>query len=283
MQVFMTGATGYIGSAVAAAARAAGYDVLAAAHDADAAAQLAGRGIATVPADLADSGSLARYASQADAVIHVGMAVGPDAPAIDRRATETLVATMGRRPVVYTSGVWVLGATGPVPATEAAPLNPIELVSWRASLEEWLAGAARRGAYPVIIRPGVAHGHGGGIPGRIARGELPLIAAGEQHWSVVHVDDLAELYVAALERARPGAILHGVGEIVRVRTLVRGQGGDATAVRSLDLAAARATIGPFAEALAIEQHVSAEFTRAVTGWTPRRHIGVRRATEAAQA
>lgn len=280
MRVFMTGATGYIGGSVAAAARNAGHEVLAAAHEADAAARLAALGIESVLADLTEPGSLARYAKSADAIIHAGFAAGPQAGSIDRRATEALVAAAGRRPVIYTSGVWVLGPTEAKAADEHSPTAPINLVAWRGPLERWLTDAARNGAHTVIIRPGVAWGHGGGIPGRIARGELPLVGNGEQRWSVVHVDDLATLYLAAAERGRPGAILHGVGEVVVVRDLLRAEGNH-HAPQRLDITAARERLGAFADALAIDQDVSATFTRRAVGWNPTRFIALAPDTGAA--
>jgi nucleoside-diphosphate-sugar epimerase len=180
------------------------------------------------------------------------------------------VAALGksRRPFVYTSGVWVLGPTGESVADERSPIAPIEAVAWRGALERWLQEETARGAHAVVVRPGVVHGDGGGIPGKTASGALPVVGRGDQRWSVVHVDDLAALYVAAAERAKPGAILHGVADVVSVAELV----GDGPLVRHDDLATARAALGPFAEALAITQVVSSAETQATIGWTPKRFV-----------
>lgn len=147
MRIFITGASGYIGGAVAAAARDAGHDVLALAHTPDIAEQLRSRGFTPVAGDLRGWDGLAANARTADATIHAGFVPGPAGADIDRDATYAMVRAMdgtGHR-FIYTSGVWVLGATGATPAHERSPRAPIPLVAWRAPLEQWLVDAAARG------------------------------------------------------------------------------------------------------------------------------------------
>jgi nucleoside-diphosphate-sugar epimerase len=269
MRVLITGATGYIGAAVARATHAAGHEVLALAHN-DAASRAArAHGYTPAPGDLADLVTLAGHARTADAVIHAGMLTGSAATLVDEAATRAMVGALAGsdRPFVYTSGVWVLGPAGPQPATEDSPLNPIALVAWRGPLEQWLVQAAGTGVRTVVLRPGVVRGHGLGIPGKTARGELPLVGDGRQRWATVHVDDLAALYVAAAERAHAGAILHGVAGVLPAAELVRAESGEAP--RWATLEEARATLGAFADALALDQDVSADQTRSALGWTPR--------------
>jgi len=272
MRVLITGATGFIGGAVARAAAEAGHTVDALAHSAATAQQLTARGITPVLGDLADPVSLRAAAAAVDAVIHAGFAAGPDAALIDQRATETLAGALAGsgRPFIYTSGVWVLGPTGDVVADEDTPLAPIALVAWRAPLERWLRDAASRGTHTVILRPGVAYDPSsrGGIPGSIANGSLPLVNGGTQRWSVVHVEDLARLYCAALERASPGSVLHGISEVVEVADLIAAQPSVRADLLRTDLATARGTLGAFADALALDQVVSADRTRAAMAWEP---------------
>ena len=269
MRVFMTGATGYIGGAIARAAREAGHEVLALARTEMASRHLHSLGYQPVFGDLTDTSTLAASARLADAVIHAAIA-DADGATIDRAATEAIVSALAgsRRPFIYTSGVWVLVPTGSAPADENSPIAPIPLIAWRGPLERALRAAADRGAHTVIVRPGVAYGHAGGIPGKIARGELPLVGDGEQRWPVVHVDDLAALYLAAAERAHPGAVLHGVGGVIRLRDLLRAEPFRAPSHRQA-VAVARETLGDFADALALDQDVSADRTRATLGWRPR--------------
>lgn len=272
MRILITGATGYIGGAIAAAASRAGHDVLGVAHDGASRRQLEQRGFTAVEGTLADPRSLALLVRRADAVIHAAMASGSEAAALDRAATEAMVGALeGGRRFVYTSGVWVLGWAGAAPADERSPLAPIPLVAWRADLEGWLANASRAGAHVTIVRPGVVFGHGGGIPGRIASGALPMVGDGRQRWAVVHVDDLARLYVAAVERGTAGAILHGVAGVTTLAELVAGEPA-AGARTVLTLADARGRLGDFAEALAIDQNVSSALTRAALQWQPREMV-----------
>jgi nucleoside-diphosphate-sugar epimerase len=271
MRIFITGATGYIGGTIARLAQDAGHEVAALAHTDSADRQLRSLGYSPVPGSLTDTTALVRHVRSADAVVHAGIATGAYASEVDHLATEAMVGALAGsgRPFIYTSGVWVLGATDATPVDEDSPVAPLPVVAWRGPLEHWLrAAATHRDAHTVIIRPGVAYGSGGGIPGKIARGTLPLVGGGRQRWSVVHVDDLAALYLAAVERAGPGAVLHGVGDVVRLVDLL-----DAEPVRvdsvSQNVSSARATLGDFADALALDQEVLAHKTRAALGWQPR--------------
>jgi nucleoside-diphosphate-sugar epimerase len=224
-----------------------------------------------VPGDLRDPSALAALAASADAVIHAANTNGPDAADVDAAVTRAFLHALAgtAAPFVYTSGVWVLGATGARAADESSPPRPTPAVAWRAGLEAEVAAARRlRG---VVVRPGVVFGEEGGIPGKLARGELPVVGDGAQRWPLVHVRDLADLYVRALG-APPGAVLHGVSTSATMRELAllgraRHGGG---APPSLPLAAARERLGAFADALALDQVVSAARTRALVGWGPER-------------
>ncbi|MFW6085389.1 MAG: NAD-dependent epimerase/dehydratase family protein, partial [Gemmatimonadota bacterium] len=165
---------------------------------------------------------------------------------------------------VYTSGIWVLGETGDEAITEDDPVDPAELVAWRAELEGWVVAAAGRGVRTVVVRPGIVYGRGGGLPAMMARGNLPLIGEGENRWPVVHIDDVGRLYVAALERGSAGSVLHGVADHVRAREVAERLGAE-----SVPPGEAREQMGAFADALALDQRVASEKTRDRVEWTPR--------------
>ena len=271
MNIFVTGATGYLGSAVARAAQAAGHTVLALARDERAREAVEREGWRAAMGDLRDSEGLALQAAAADAVVHAANAGGGDAARLDESATRAMVGALAGsgKPFVYTSGVWVIGPTGPEPATEDTPARPLALVAWRAALEEWLRAAAHGGVRTVVLRPGVAYGGGGGIPAALGRGELPLVGDGEQVWPLVHRDDLAALYLAALERAEAGSTLHGVADHLTATQVWQAFATQPAPLRA-SLAEARASLGDFADALATSQRVAARQTRERTGWVPRR-------------
>lgn len=267
MNVLITGATGYIGGAVAEAVAGAGHVVHALAHSNAAADAVVRRGWTPAPGTLHDPRALSRLVGGMDAVIHAANTGGADAARVDTAATRAILEGLrgAGRTFVYTSGAWVLGA-GRTDETSAA--RPAALVSWRAALEQEIRGAAPDIA-TVVLRPGIVFGRGGGIPGMIVRGELPVVGVGVQRWPLVHVEDLADLYVRALAAA-PATILHGVAETVPLRALVRVL--TTRTVPSVSLGEARVRLGAFADALALDQAVDSRRTREWTGWSPRHAI-----------
>ncbi|MFK8911472.1 SgcJ/EcaC family oxidoreductase [Streptomyces sp. YS-3] len=277
MKVLLIGASGYIGSAVSAHLADAGHQVVAL-------VRTAGRkdtGHEQRVGDLTDPASLTRaVTSDIDAVVDLAPPTGDaevDAAAITA-LTDPLRGT--GRAFVYASGVWVLGATGPEAADESAPVNPLPIVGYRPAIERQVLDTAADGVRATVIRPGIVHGNGGGIPAllvELARKHGVGTYVGEEsvHWPMVHVDDLADLFVAAVEKAPAGTLWHGVTEpAVAVRDLAAAAGAAAGVggePQSWPLEDARAELGaPFADALALDQTVSGDAARENLGWLPRR-------------
>ena len=283
MKVLLLGATGYVGSAIADHLTRQGHAVVELSRGGDGQARQRERRTA----DLADPASLSRaVTSDIDAVIHAATPTG-DA-ATDAAAIDSLLAPLRgtERAFVYTSGAWVLGATGPVPVAEDAATHPLPIVGYRPGIEQQVRGAADVGVRAVVIRPGIVHGRGGGIPAllvKLAReqGAPVFVAANDEpvHWPMVHVDDLAELYALALERAAARTLWHGVTEPgVPVRDLAHAAGraaGVLAAPRVWPVTEARAALGEaFADALALDQRVAGNAAREQLGWRPRQTGGV---------
>lgn len=270
MKVLITGGTGYIGGAVLDALVAAGHTVVAVSHEAARDEGIRARAAVAVRGDLRDPAGLAALANDADAVIHAANTNGADAAESDIAATRAFVTALAGsgKPLIYTSGVWVLGATGDDAADESAPRDPIALVAWRAPLEEEVLNAP--GVRGVVLRPGVVFGEDGGIPGMLARGELPIVGDGTQRVPLVHVRDLADLYVRALG-APAESVLHGIALTATVRELV-GALAPSLVPTAISLEEARTSMGPFADALALDQVVSSKHTRALLGWEPAREL-----------
>ena len=286
MNVLVLGATGYIGSTVVGRLSAAGHRVTAVSRSAT---DPGLPGVTAVRGDLLDpAGVAALVAGDIDAVVHTAAPQGEaELPLIDA-LTETLAGS--DRPLIWTTGVWVLGpargtatagettARGTGTADETTAPNPIAIVGPRAEIESRVLAAAGRGVRSVVLRPGVVHGRGTGILGMLAGWARDLghgrwVGTGTSpRWPLVHVDDLADLYVLALTEATAGTILHGIAEPgVRTEDLAlaaaRGAGLEASA-QSWPLEAAAAEVGaPFAEALGLDQEVTAESARAL-GWKP---------------
>ena len=199
LKVFLTGATGYIGGAVADALLAAGHSVVGLARSDEAARKLTAKGIIPFHGDLNSSLNLAKAAMESDGVIHAGTT---NDGRIDQEAVRAMLDALpgSSKPFLYTSGIWVLGDTEGKVADETWPLNPAALVAWRPGVEQLVLAAARTGVRSIVIRPGVVYGHGGGIAAdfvKFARetGAARYVGTGENHWPLVHVEDLADLYV----------------------------------------------------------------------------------------
>jgi nucleoside-diphosphate-sugar epimerase len=272
MRVGLTGGTGYIGKAVAEALAAAGHEVLALAHRPGAEADFRNRGWTPVPGDLRNPESLQELARKADAVIHAAMVDGDDGPAVDTAAVRAMLRALedSRKPFIYTSGVWLLGPGESDEGTD--PTRPLSQVEWRVPLEREVLEYGGRDVRSMVLRPGIVWGEGGGIPGMLGRGEVPVVGDGSQTWPMVHVEDLADLYVRALS-VPTGTILHGIHDTVpvaRVADVARREAGRTEALIHLTLEEARAALGPFADALALDQRVSARSTLDRTKWAPSR-------------
>src|SRR3954471_8705658 len=163
MRIFLTGASGYIGSAVAERLRAAGHQLTALARSDTSAAKLQSGGVQPVRADFSDPRRVAQAAGAAEGVISLATTYDPsiDGPAIDA-ILEALAGS--NKPFIYTSGIWSHGDTGGKVVDETSLPQPASLVAWRQAVEDRVLAAARRGIRTTVIRPAIVYGRGGGIP-----------------------------------------------------------------------------------------------------------------------
>jgi len=278
MRIFLTGASGYIGTAVAERLRAAGHQVTALARSDASAAKLESAGVQPVRGDFSDPKSVGSAAGSADGVISMATTYDPtiDGPAVDA----ILDALAGsNKPFVYTSGIWSHGDTGSKVVDETWPPNPAELVRWRQKVEDRVLEGAKRGIRSVVIRPAIVYGRGGGIPAGFVEsarkeGAARYVGTGKNLWPLVHVDDLADLYLLALENAPPGTLLLGVsGPSQRVSEIAaaasRGAGAGGRTVAT-PLEEARKKLGAYADALVLDQQASGRRAQELLGWKPRR-------------
>jgi len=168
MQVFVTGATGYIGFAVSAALRRAGYRVWGLARSETKSRRLAQHEIEPVIGDLADPKSYLDVASDCALLVHTAFDDSANGVAKDRTAIDALLEA-GRRGAkpktfIFTSGAWVYGDTGDRMVDETTPPNPPKLVAWRPAHEQMVLQAASvRG---LVIRSGDVYGGSGGLTGQ---------------------------------------------------------------------------------------------------------------------
>lgn len=279
MRVLVTGATGTIGSPVAARFRAEGCDVLGLARSDAAAARLRAAGIEPVRGSIDDPDQVADAIRSVDVLVHAAYTFDAKAAAADLstiRAVGEHFRGTGKA-FLYTSGLWLLGDVGPEPATEDAPVNPVPTVRFRPVAEEMVLALAQDGVRSFVVRPGVVYGSTGGLVAELVasgrqRGAVRFVGSGEEMWPLVHQSDLGALYWLILQRADPGTVWHGVAtEGVRVRDLALAAAdvaGVPGRIESWPVEEAIAEFGDFAYALALDQTVSGERARRLLGWTP---------------
>ncbi|MGO9829143.1 MAG: SDR family oxidoreductase [Myxococcaceae bacterium] len=283
MRVFLTGATGFIGTAIARELLGAGHQVLGLARSDGAAHSLERLGITAHRGELSDTGSLAAGAQACAGVIHTAFIHDFSAYAaaveIDRRAVEALANSLEGtgKPFVSTSGTALLahGRTGterdePAPGSAASPTH-------RAAAEATVLAAAGRGVRASIVRlpPSV---HGGGdhafVPMLIGiarrTGFSAFVGDGANRWPAVHRLDAARLFRLALENAVPGSRLHGVAEEgIPMRAIAQTIGrGLGVPVRGLAEDEAQTHFDWFTRFVALDNPTSSAVTRQTLGWNP---------------
>jgi len=278
MRVFVTGATGFIGSAIVRELIGAGHQVLGLARSDKAAGSLTAAGAEVQRGSLEDLESLRSGAADIDAVIHTAFThdfnnYAPAAEA-DRRAIETLGAALAGsdRPLIVTSGTLLARRQGPLATEDDAP-NP----AFPRKSEDAALAMAERGVRVSIVRlPPSVHGEGdhGFVPALIniarEKGVSAYIGDGLNRWPAVHRFDAAHLYRLVLEKGSAGATYHGVAdEGVPVQEIAEVIGRRLNLpVASKSSGEAASHFGWIAHFLSIDGLASSAQTQEQLGWRP---------------
>lgn len=234
MPILLTGATGYLGSAIAAALIRDGFDVTALVRSDESAAKVEARGMGALRGDLRDPQPFD------GTIVHAAIESGAERLDVDRRFVEALA---GPR-FVYTSTLFVLGNVDD--ADESTPAHHPRADIERVVLE--------RGG--TVIRPG--HIHGGDA---FLFNHPIVIGEGMNRWPLVHRDDVAELYRLVV-RTNARGIFHAVSEVRQAKDVFPD-------TKPTPLDEARRELGTFADMLALDQNVRAPRANAI-GWNPTR-------------
>jgi nucleoside-diphosphate-sugar epimerase len=277
MKVVLTGATGFIGSHVLSELQSHGHEVTAVVRDDAHASTVAARGATPAVADLYDRPALESLLRGADGAIHTASPGDATSADLDSAVVDAVTSAFDGtgKPYLQISGLWVYGSNTAI--SETSPFNAPPLVAWKEPIERRVLGA--QGMRGTVIVSGTAYGDGGGgLPGLLlgspkdGAGNLITLGTGRQHWSTVHVADLADFFRRVLEddsaRGRyviGNGVQSTVAELTDAAAVAVGAPG---AVPGSD-AEARARLGDyFAEVLLLDQATDAAKARADLGWRP---------------
>jgi nucleoside-diphosphate-sugar epimerase len=280
MKVFITGASGFIGHALALAFRRAGHRVYGLCRSGEKAALLDRAEVHPVLGDISRPETYAGVAEGCSVLVHAAADAAAGMVGPDRAAIDTLLAAARRgsqpRSLLYTSGVWVYGSTGPEVVDETSPLQPFDIVNWRPVHERLVLEAT--GVKAHVLRPGCVYGGRGSLTGLLFEGafkkkSLQVVGDGRNHWAMVHLDDVADAYVRVAASGTAGEVWNvtdrsrdALGEMAAAAARAAGYTGE---IHYLSRAEAAKTMGGLADALAADQHVESWKAASRLGWTPK--------------
>ena len=282
MKYFVTGASGWIGSAVTAELIARGHQVVGLARNDDSAAKIRAAGAEVFRGSIDDPDGLRAPAAASDGVIHLAFnhdfSAHESAVATDRAVMTAILDTLAGsgRPFVFASGV--LGRAGAgIVATEDIPVDAATAASPRAANEIFALASTERGVRPVAVAfAPTVHGEGdnGFMSAYVAMdraaGVSGYVGDGANTWPAVNRADAAALVALAVEKAPAGSVLHAVAEQgVAHRDIADAIGrGTGLPVRAFAPGEVTAPFQWLERFLGVSSLASSEITRKLTGWTP---------------
>ncbi|HEY3946803.1 MAG TPA: NAD-dependent epimerase/dehydratase family protein [Solirubrobacteraceae bacterium] len=279
MRVALTGATGFIGSHILTELQGHGHEVTALVRDDAQANLVAERGATPVVVDLYDRPGVVRVLGATDGAIHTASPGDATSADLDSAVVDAAIEAFAGsgKPYIHISGAWVYGDN--LSIDEHSPFNAPALVAWKEAVDSRVLSVGdMRG---VVIVSSLAYGDGGGgIPGLLLNsprdddGNLIILGTGQQHWSTVHVSDLADSFRRVLENGSArGYYVIGDGSNPTVAELTQAAAVAVDAPGAVPGSddEARARLGDyFAEVLLLDQGAVAKKAGDELGWQPSR-------------
>ncbi len=278
MNVFITGATGYIGFQIAQAFRRAGYSVWGLTRDSFKAAQLSRHEIFPVIGDLTRPETFTDIARRATILIHAALDLEGSTARVDQKAVDTFLRLAQdsdqEKTLVYTSGLWIYGSQDEH-LDERTLFSPIPLDQWRPGVEAQIHQSEN--IRSLIIRPATVYGKQGGLLARWfheahVNKTLNVIGDGKNHWPLVHVDDLAQAYLLAVESNLCGQNFniadpseHTMTEIIKAIGRVTNCDGELHAMNPED---AKRLWGEVVDGFLLDHRVNSGKAQRLLGWFP---------------
>lgn len=277
MHIALTGSTGFVGSHVLTDLIAHGHEVTALVRDESQAIAVAASGAKATLVDLYDRPAVVRLLTSLDGSIHTASPGDATSADLDSAMVDAVIEAFSGsgKPHIQISGLWVYGTNTDI--AEDSSFAPPPMVAWKEPIERRLLSA--NGVRGIVPISSTAYGDaGGGIPGlllgspRDDAGNLIMIGEGRQHWSTVHVADLADFFRRALEQdSAHGYYVIGnglrptVAELTQAAAVAVGAPGAVPGSED----EARSRLGDyFAEVLLLDQGTQASRARVELGWEP---------------
>lgn len=279
MKIFITGATGYIGFAVAKTFRRAGHQVIGLTRNNEKAILLAKEEIVPIIGSLQNPDEFIKVAEQCDIIIHAAVDYNNDTAELDKnmivRFIDAAKNSAKIKKLIYTSGTWVYGSSEEI-LTAESEINPIKAVSWRPAIEKLVIDNPYLNG--IVIRPGCVYGGQGDMTNDlfdsvINNNSVNVIGDGSNRWPMVHVDDLSYAYLLAAEKNVSNTVFNIVEEtsatLNEIIAGIKRLSNDRVELNFIPLEKAFHKMGNFAEALAINQNFDTSFTKSTLGWLPK--------------
>lgn len=276
--VFLTDSNDYLSISLLKKLLSNGHHVTVLANTSDAAEEAERRGATVIWGDLKKIDSYAETLRHNDVVIHNSQSLDLQHTHTETNVIETIIKTLRgtNKTFIYTSNLWVLGDTRTL-ADEQSPLVPITLVAPIAHNETLVRESSREGIRSIVLRPGLIYGSENAFVEELirrSRKERTLSITGNEknQLALVHIDDLTDLFLLAINSGKAGAVYHAVdGRPVPTRELLE-YIGNLFKIQNREILnsdEAKKKYGALAEAYSLNQQIDNRLTREELKWQPK--------------